>query len=302
MSTPKSLAIIVTYQPDLASLGTLLDVLRIQADAVIIVDNGSNCDIDHFITERKVAAETLLANDENIGIAAAQNQGIAWAREQQFDYVILFDQDSLPQENLLATLVGIAEAKKADGELIAAVGPNFRDARLQKSAQFLRTKGWKSYLQPETIGDVVPVDHLIASGCLIPMQALDRVGGMHEELFIDYVDTEWSLRAEHRYGLRSYGTYKTTLQHELGQHPVQFFGKHFATHAATRHYYLFRNSVWLWRQNWVPLGWKMARGPKLVLRLMFCVVFGRPVLAQWRMIGLGLWHGIAGRMGKLDET
>lgn len=302
MSSPKSLAIIVTFQPDLTRLSGLLDTLRVQADAVVVVDNGSGQDIKDFIASRKTTTEALIANDKNMGIAAAQNQGIAQARKQQFDYVILFDQDSLPQENLLATLVGIAEAKKKDGELVAAIGPNFRDARLQKSAQFLRTSGWKSHLQPETTGDVVVVDHLIASGCLIPMQALDRVGDMREELFIDYVDTEWSLRAEHRYGLLSYGTYKTTLQHELGQHPVQVFGKHFAIHAATRHYYLFRNSVWLWRQNWVPLGWKMARGPKLMMRLVFCAIFGRPILAQWRMIALGLWHGIAGRMGKLDET
>ena len=37
---------------------------------------------------------------------------------------------------------------------------------------------------------------LISSGCLIPLSAIDTIGEMDEELFIDHVDTDWFLRAK----------------------------------------------------------------------------------------------------------
>ncbi|MCV5831057.1 hypothetical protein OFN28_30780, partial [Escherichia coli] len=50
----------------------------------------------------------------------------------------------------------------------------------------------------------VDVDHLIASGSLIPVDVFEKIGGMDDSLFIDYVDVEWSLRARYQ-GLRCYG-------------------------------------------------------------------------------------------------
>ena len=293
-------AIVVTYNPDAIQIARLMDSLAGQSSKIIVVDNGSAIELSESLLQRPEVEVIILPS--NAGIAAAQNIGIARAHELACDYVILFDQDSTPPANLVNHLASIAEQKKQQGELIAAIGPSFADARLGKTSRFLRTRGLRSRLQTQGTGAVVTVDHLIASGSLIPMAALDLVGGMREDLFIDYVDTEWSLRAEHRHGLLSYGTFEVCLQHELGQIPISILGRNYAIHSPLRHYYLFRNSVWLWRQPWVPLNWKLARAPRLVLRLGFCLVFARPVLDQWCMIGLGLWHGVTGRMGKHAES
>ncbi len=287
----------MTFNPDLSKLRQLIAALAGQVDREIVVDNGSERDPADVLGS---SPRCILLRD-NVGIAQAQNLAIDEARKQACDYVVLFDQDSVPPPGMISALVAVAEKKRLAGELVAAVGPAYIDRRLGKSSRFLRTRGWSSSLQTRDVGETVVVDHLIASGCLIPMQALDRVGGMRGELFIDYVDTEWSLRAEHLHGLLTYGTFTTTLDHELGERPISAFGQLYAIHSPLRHYYLFRNSIWLWRQAWLPLRWKVARGPKLVLRLGFVAVFGRPLLSQWRMITQGLRDGFVGKMGKYED-
>ena len=46
----------------------------------------------------------LIAPRENLGVAAAQNQGIEWAKQQGATHVLLLDQDSLPHPDMVARL------------------------------------------------------------------------------------------------------------------------------------------------------------------------------------------------------
>jgi len=294
MPGPTVVAVVVTYKPDRDDLFALLDALAGQVASTAIVDNGSGEDAVAMILGRARAGETLLPLDRNFGIAHAQNRGIEWARKQAADYVILFDQDSVPEPDMVAKLVASAQARRAAGEIVAAIGPTFVDERLGKSSVFSRTRLASDGAAPGS--NLVEVDHVIASGCLMPVAALDIVGAMREDLFIDYVDIEWCLRARH-HGLRSYGALDARMVHQFGS-PMKVFGIPFSAHSPMRNYYLFRNSIWLWRQGWVPLRWKLERGGKLVLRLGFNLVFARPLGAQWRMIGRGLRHGLTGRMGR----
>ena len=66
-----------------------------------------------------------------------------------------------------------------------------------------------------------------------------------------------------------------------------------------RHYYFIRNAIWLWRQHWVPLAWKLRRGPALIARFVAYAIVARPLRAHWRMMALGITHGLNGRSGSL---
>jgi len=59
-------------------------------------------------------------------------------------------------------------------------------------------------------------DFLLSSGSLVPLDVIDKVGGMEEELFIDQVDTEWCLRARSM-GYRVFGAFGAILEHRLGE-------------------------------------------------------------------------------------
>lgn len=295
-------AIVVTYQPDLGALSALLTTLAMQVAQIVVVDNGSDADVIGCLAARHDARVHGLRLGENLGVATAQNAGITWARECGARYVVLFDQDSEPAPDMVEHLVGAAEAMAAQGYAVAAVGPRHLDVRRGNPPPFIRVRGLRvercSCTDPNA---VIPVDYLISSGCLIPMAALDNVGSMTDELFIDYVDIEWCMRAKHR-GYQSFGACAATMQHRIGEVPLTFCGRKFPLHSPLRHYYLFRNAVWMYRQKWPPLHWKLADGYRLLLKYGFYVLFTRSRLEHLYMMTLGIWHGLRGRSGSLDAA
>ena len=290
-------AVAVSYQPQLEHLGALLDALAHQVDSVVVVDNGSEAHFGGWLEKYRSIHGIFLGS--NRGVAAAQNVGIDWARRRGADYVVLFDQDSLPAPDMVRCLVEAVQAKQAAGCKVAAVGPRYLDERQDNPPPFIRVQGLKLLRQVcDTSNSIVEVDYLISSGCLIPTSTLDAVGVMRETLFIDYVDIEWGLRARH-HGFQSYGVCSAHMQHSLGDHPIEFFGKNIPLHSPLRHYYHFRNAVLLYKEPWVPLNWKLVDGWRLCLKYVFYSLFAKPRMAHLRMMTLGVWHGLVCKSGKL---
>lgn len=291
-------AVIVSYQPQLEGLGALLDALVPQVNSVVVVDNGSEDHFGDWLEKYYTHSIHGIFLGSNIGVAAAQNVGIDWARRQGTDYVVLFDQDSLPAPDMVRCLVEAVQVKQAAGCKVAAVGPRYMDERQNNPPPFIRVQGLKLLRQVcDKSNSIVDVDYLISSGCLIPMSTLDAVGVMREWLFIDYVDIEWGLRARH-HGFQSYGVCSAHMQHSLGDHPIEFFGKNIPLHSPLRHYYHFRNAVFLYKEPWVPLNWKLVDGWRLCLKYVFYSLFAKPRMAHLRMMTLGVWHGLVRKIGK----
>lgn len=291
------IAIVVTYQPDLAALQRQFEALAPQVAAVAIVDNGSRDDLAAWLAAQPAAgaAHAVLPLGTNRGIAAAQNAGIAWARERSASHVLLMDQDSLPAPRMVAALLAASGAQPS----VAAVGPRYLDIRQDNPPPFIRVEGLRlRRLACEPGRPVVPVDYLIASGCLIPMAALDVVGTMREDLFIDYVDIEWGLRARSA-GLQSYGACEAAMSHSLGDAPVHFAGRAIPVHSPLRHYYHVRNAVLLYREPWVPLNWKLVDGWRLLLKFGFYSLMTVPRWRHFTMMLRGAWHGLRGRVGPI---
>ncbi len=296
----KVVAIVVTFNPEPDQLSKLLSTLTSQADFTIVVDNGSRTDVPGHIKDSGFERLESIGLQSNVGIAAAQNVGIARARELGGEYILLSDQDSVPAQSMVATLVDAAERMRAEGEMPACVGPRYLDDRQQNPPPFIRVTGLTlERCACDTDNAIVPVDYLIASGCLIPMAVLDKVCGMREDLFIDYVDIEWGLRARH-FGFQSYGVCAAQMRHSLGDQPIEFLGKKLPVHRPLRHYYHFRNAVLLYRERWVPANWKLVDGWRLLLKYGFYTLFAKPRLGHWRMMTLGIWHGLRRQAGKLD--
>lgn len=288
-------AVVVTYQPTLDQLQRQLDSLVPQVDAVVVVDNHSNVDLSVWMKLSAKPARAVIQLESNQGVARAQNIGIAWARKQEATHILLMDQDSIPAPDMVRELIRAAQSS-AD---VAAVGPRYLDSRHDSRTPFVRIRGLRFHRLPwDASHPILPVDCLIASGSLIPIAALDRVGLMREDLFIDYVDTEWCLRA-HRQGLQAYGVCSAAMNHSLGETPHLFLGRSVPVHSPLRHYYQIRNAILLYRESWVPLNWKLAISWHLLLKFGFYSLMTAPRLQHLRMMTRGLWHGIRGRAGPL---
>ncbi|WP_037375853.1 glycosyltransferase family 2 protein [Sedimenticola selenatireducens] len=297
-----TVAVIVTYGPDLKALDGLVRTLQSEVSAVIVVDNGSGVSVRQWLERIDNPAVMVHALPGNTGVASAQNTGIQRARKLGADYVALFDQDSRPQPGMIDALASAAERLTAEGCKVAVVGPRIIDLRNDQHHAFLRAHLFHVEKIPCAMsGGVVVSDVIIASGSLIPLSTLDQVGDMMEALFIDQVDVEWCLRARSR-GYLSYGLCDVQMEHSLGEAPVRVFGCAFTRHRPFRYYYIFRNSLWLVGRRYVTLAWKLRFLRALCVRMLFFPLFVTPRVEYLKMMGLGGWHGIIGRLGRLHRT
>lgn len=294
-------AVIVSYHPDLSKLETLFQAISTQVQGVVVIDNGSSEQVVSWLQNRDFLIPYLfIPLGANMGIASAQNEGIRAARSASADYVILFDQDSCPSPDMVDNLLEAAHAKTTDGFKVAALGPRYMDVRQDNPPPFIKVIGMKVLRQPCSEPDsIVEVDYLIASGCLIPMSTLEDVGMMCDELFIDYVDIEWGLRAKSM-GYQSFGVCGARMKHDLGDEPIEFLGKQYPHHSPLRHYYHVRNAVWMYRQPWLPTHWKLADGWRLLLKYGFYSILAKPRFKHWWMMTKGVGHGLIGRTGRLN--
>lgn len=293
-------AVVVSYYPNVLQLLNLLRSLDSQVITTVVVDNGTPFQtLDILKTSSEGLNVSWIALEGNFGVAKAQNIGIDYARTVGVDYVIIFDHDSAPPDNFVDDLLKISQQLILKDSQVAAIGPYFVDPRrVGRHYPFYQVKGLRMRrMTCELDGSfAVKTDVLISSGCLISMKALDVVGGMREELFIDYVDTEWSLRAK-SLGYQCYGACDIEMKHELGDPPRTLFGKEFPMHSSLRHYYHFRNAIWLYQQNWIPLNWRLIDSYKLILKFVFYSLFTCNRIEHIKMMIVGIFHGINGRLG-----
>ncbi|MDR5855211.1 glycosyltransferase family 2 protein [Caballeronia sp. LZ062] len=289
-------AVVVFYNPD---AGCIERANRLaQWCRCVVVDNTPGREASERISAQLDASIVYLPNHENLGIATALNQGIESLIADGFRLAMLFDQDSDSTLELITGLADVAQAANKRGEPVALVGPAYEDARLRGLAPFVRF----GYFRLERVmphGDVpIDVDFLITSGSCVNLAYWRDIGPMDDSLFIDFVDTEWCMRAKSR-GFRVLGVPWIGMRHELGDEPIRAFGRNYPMHSAVRHYYLFRNAVALLKRGYVPCTWKSTELIKLPVRIVIYACFTPDGATHVKMACRGLWHGMVGRMGPL---
>jgi rhamnosyltransferase len=297
-------AVIVSYQPDLAAFGELVEALAIQVDAVIVVDNGSSpaC-VEHLRATIRGARMKLIECDSNLGIAAAQNIGVRVALDAAHSHVLFMDHDSTPLPGMVDALLAAEAQLAADGIRVAAVGPDSIDRRTGSAAGFVRFGlGRIRRVRCRAGEPYKESDFLIASGMLVAASVLKDVGLMNAGYFIDHVDTEWCLRARLK-GWRIFGVCEAKLLHRLGDSVTRIWmgrWREVGVHSPLRDYYGFRNTVLMLADVPMPLLWRIAFLYRLMLFLMFLGVGIAPRAERIRMMMLGFWHGLRGRTGPYE--
>ncbi len=292
--------VIVTLNPDIAQFRRVLDASLSQSPAVIVVDNGSSPQFIGYLTDRAAHSEGmhLLSLGINRGIAAALNRGIAEAKKLEAEFVLLLDHDSIPDTGLLDGLLLAAREKLRSGEKFAAIGSKIFDPRSGQELGFYRMHNgyWHKVKCGTQTDGLLACDYLNSSGSFIPLTVFEEIGGFNENLFIDHVDTEWFMRAQ-SFGYVCYGLCASHLEHYMGDSVIRYwlFGwRHMPQRSPNRHYYIVRNSLWLYRYRHVPLIWKLNNAIKLMFTLFYFSTFGTQRAEQFRWITKGLIEGFKG--------
>lgn len=294
-------AVIVIYFPDEVVLGRLLQALAKQVSHMVLIDNGAK-ESTHSLLRgwaAEISSLQILTQQKNVGVAAAHNIGIAWIRSRGCTHVLFLDQDSIPALDMVARLLQSCLKLESKGKRVAAVGPIYRDPISGHTSFFVRfgLLRFKRIYCNQLHKAPIPADFLISSGSLVPIATLDQVGGMEDRLFIDHVDTEWCLRAA-SYGYRTYGVCEARMEHSLGKGPpIRIWlgrWRHIAIRTPLRHYYLFRNSILLYRRSYAPWKWILPDLIRLILIFLLFLMVTPNRLEHSYMILKGLRDGFKG--------
>lgn len=299
MRNSKILAVIVTYHPDYIQLERLVSSIVTQVDQVLIIDNATP-NFSAQVNLTNLTITELVINAQNMGLACAYNQACSLAREKDFSHLLLLDQDSLPAADMVKHLAHVLEAANQQKLTTAAAGPYYRDSKLSDISPFVKLSGLTLQRVACNADQQVEVDHLISSGALIDIRAIEKIGAFIAELFIDYVDTEWCWRAR-RSGLKLLGVGAATMDHNLGDSQFKEFGKARILHAPFRLYYQLRNQLWMIRQPWIGAQWRTMDILRCLKIFTAVALFAPDRWLRIRFMLRGIGDGIRGKMGKLPN-
>lgn len=301
-------AVIVAYLPDAMVLQALLDTLLAQTAGVFVVDNTPADDRRVEILCAVFPQDTLrlIRLEKNLGVALALNVGIDAALAAGATHVLLSDQDSLPATNMVDCLQQVLSELVEARFKVGAVGPTYTDLHTKKRFPFkaiIPGKFFPGEIVADEKNSIVDVLSLITSGTLIPVNVFKEVGLMREDFFIDRVDTEWCLRAR-SHGFMLFGTIRASMYQRMGEHSLMvWYGawRQVSSYSPIRVYYQIRNSLYMWRLNYISLRWKI-RNTWYALGVAYSqIFFGRQKRSSLYMSWHGFVDGLLGRMGPYHD-
>ncbi len=232
-----------------------------------------------------------IALHENTGIANAQNRGIEYLAAQGCTHIVFFDQDSECSEQYVHDIANEYDRISHQNPKLFLLGPRVVN----------KTNGeaYRSVVhgEHEDADGFIAKREIISSGSCASTEKLYAVGLLDARLFIDFVDFELCWRAEAE-GYVCGITCNVTLPHKVGERELRFpHGYRVIISAPFRYYYQYRNHLWLCRKAYVPVQWKVNRGAKNMLRMLYF-----PFLVKgWRSILKFMLKGIYDGMFKCNK-
>jgi N-acetylglucosaminyl-diphospho-decaprenol L-rhamnosyltransferase len=186
----------------------LQSILATELDVEVVVVDNASIDGSPEMVRAAFPQVRLIANDENRGFTAANNQGLAVAQGR---CLLLLNPDTEVVADALATMVRYLEAHPAVG----ALGPRllFPDGRQQPSRRRFPTlatalvestviqEWWaenrilRRYYMADTPDDAVqPVDWVVGACLLVRRDVYEQVGGLDEGFFMYSEELDWCKR------------------------------------------------------------------------------------------------------------
>ena len=280
-----------------------LDSLKRQThklEEIIVVDNASTDDTRHLLSAGYPEI-TVLPLEENGGIAGGLSAGIAYAlRDKKYDWIWLFDQDSVPADDALERLIVAFEQSANQEKRVAVFAPRCFHSDSLTEYPGLRWRGSKFVPVDGTRGGPMTfVDMVITSGSLMWAQAIEAVGLPRKDFFMDFVDYEHCLRLR-RHGFRIAIVGDSVVQHAIGS-PTTFSiagrTKSWADHAPWREYYMTRNEIFTIWTYYPDFRKRMFVLYRLAQHAVGVLLFGKQKIECLRMMFRGFLDGLSGRLG-----
>ena len=271
----KVASIVVLYNP---SYDTIINVLRNSSlsKETVVVDNSP---IDNGKLFSSIENLTYIHLGANRGIGYALNKGIDFLKVRQYEWYLTLDQDSSLPLDFFRNIEKVIEGVPADR--IGIISP----IHLKDSQPI------ESDIEPNTTKETYAV---MMSGNLLSRTAYDSCGGFNEEMFIDYVDTEYCLRLKSR-GYKVYISSLVSIEHSLGDskwYKIGSFNLKPTNHNYLRRYYISRNRVEVFlKYGRVYPKFFIIDVMRYIKELCFVILFEKDKVKKIRSIVVGTFDG-----------
>lgn len=274
--------VVVLYNPDpivIQNIQSYLPFLYV----LYVIDNSESPNMN-IVEQLRELGEKIkyIALGENRGVAYALNLGATLAIESGADWLLTMDQDSSFEGDSISKMVEYCMNLQDDKVIIVAPEPIDTELVYRKRKEN-------------------PFTHIVlTSGSMLNLKLYQKNGPFREDFFIDYVDTEYCLRAK-RNDLTVLTLKDVVLQHKVGKpKKVLFFTT--TNHPPIRRYYITRNRIAVWREYY-------SVDPDYVKYDMACfvketvkILLGEDrKLEKMRMIMKGIADCLRGKFGKLPK-
>ncbi|NEQ34484.1 MAG: glycosyltransferase [Leptolyngbya sp. SIO4C5] len=190
---------------------------------------------------------------ENIGISGGIIKAINFALQNKYDFLWMFDQDSIPASNCLSQLLSVFDkyAHKTDLKIgiVAPTPLDTRTGQIIMPAEF-RKDHFEAFTKTNADSPYF-CDAPITSGALLHLNAIATVTPPDIRLFIDGIDLDFGLRLSQK-GFHNIVVPSATLYHNFAT-PIEFnfwgIKKILQRYSALRYYYICRNHTYLEFKN-----------------------------------------------------
>lgn len=168
---------------------------------VILIDNASEKKPPELTDEFSGLKITQIFNEENLGFAGGNNQGIRLALKKGADYVLLLNNDTVVEPDFLKKMVEAAEEEETAGIVGPLILFDGKKTIWSAGGRISRcfTRGELIGYKEKNEGQyrfVEQVDYISGTCLLIKTEFIRRIGLISEDYFLYYEDTDWCLRAK----------------------------------------------------------------------------------------------------------
>lgn len=295
-------AVFVCFHPEFELFRSAVEAMSCQVERTVVVNNGADAEVEQWLHMNGIA---ILNYQKNVGVAAAHNKGIEWAIAHGMSYVILMDQDSIATPGMVATMAASAKQFKLDRIKYAALGPKIVSMKSGEPHPIIRLGLISNTRQYDNaMHKAVEVDIIISSGTMIPLEVINTIGNMNEDLFIDNVDIEWCFRAKYK-GYQLYIEPGAVLMHNLGDSTKKIWllgNMPMVLHKPVRLYYMMRNRILLYSLAHTPTIWVVHDIFRVAAKFLIFSLLISPRVKNSIMMLRGIADGVRGVKGGLQNN
>lgn len=266
-------AVIISYN-DYDSLYKCINSAYEYVQKIIVVDNSHDY-INTFTCYQKDIV--YIDNKCNLGLSKALNIGIKEAMKTNIDWILLLDQDSILDKNMITKMLSSYDNSK-DKDEIAQIVPIVYDNNQNKELPSLIYHKFNLEKIFKTDTDRY-IDFQITSGSLLKKSTIKSLGFMHKDFFIDYIDFDYCFRIR-KAGYRILLSHNALLYHALGERKNKY-GISFVEHSSFRIFYQVRNRIILMKKygSFFPF-FVFTESRNLIMKLMKIILLENNKLSK----------------------